>query len=166
VETSSLEAGVSRYGSVSSDPARASALLRAKASAHGLELAIASKLDLTSAAIAADAWVLVLRTDSFDNPRQHGEPAVRALAAILSRAAGRSLVAYPVEAWRCASEPDALLAAAGHGRWATSALGRGAGEALRLAASDLAAAGTHSPLTSFAELLVMEAEVLESDPVF
>lgn len=161
METSSLEAGVSRYGSVSSDPARACALLRAKASAHGLELAPATQLDLTAAAVAADAWALVLRTGSFDTPRQHGSGAVRSLAAILSRAAGRSLVAYPVESSRCASEPRYLLAAEAHARWARAALGPGAGEALLLAASDLSAAGPLSPLSAYAELLVIVGEGLD-----
>lgn len=156
-----LEAGISRYGSGSEKPDLACAVLRARAMAHGLDLRLAEKIDLAAAAVGADAWMLLCNTASFELPRQHGEPAVRSLAAILARSAGHSGASMDIQAERCASAPELLVAAESHGRWAHRVVGEQAPEALRRAAFDLAAAGPKSRFSSYAELLSIIADNME-----
>lgn len=166
VELEGLETGVSRYGSACGNLVSAVAVLRAKASAHGIKLQKATPLDQAAAALGADAWMLILRSSSLELPLAYGEGAVKALAAILARAAGHAGEPCEFSAGHCASETSLIFAAESHARWAEKMVGNLAPSALRRAASDLSAAGPQSRLSHYAELLLIVADKLELPSVF
>jgi hypothetical protein len=132
-------------------------VLRAKASAVGLALHEVSDVDLAAAAIAADAWMLVTHATSLERPAAQGAAAVRALTAVLSRAAGDAFD-EPDETVEASLDPALVSAADGYALWASSQLGEDGPEALRRAASDLAHAGPTGPLAAFSELLAISAD--------
>lgn len=78
-----------RYGSNTSSLAAATNPLRQAAERNGIILREASPVDLAAAAYGAEQWCHAFRTRTLDYPGVHGEEAVMALAAILSRASGQ-----------------------------------------------------------------------------
>lgn len=162
-----IELGITRYGAMADFPGSACSVLRAKAAAHGIELEKASPVNLTAAAIGAEAWSVICRTSSLDTPSRYGPSAVRALAAILTRSAGQSL---DDEEWiptgKCATSPELIRAAESHGRWALKNLApEDASLALRRAARDLYTED-ESTFSSYAQLLTIVADSLEMPFIF
>lgn len=165
-----LWSGVSRYGSRSSSVESAAAWLRAVAARHGVECTPADRVDLAAACVAADAWMLLVGGDgvALDCAYRAGGPAVRSAGALLARAAGhgkRSPVVPHRGAMACISTESAAAAWLAElellGQWASHHCQAQAGEVLRRAATDLAAAGEGVALFDAALLLLDCADALE-----
>lgn len=154
------EASCTRYGADATDPNRAGSVLRARAAAGGVSVQAAGPLDLAAATVAADAWLWLCGTDTFDHPAAHGQAALTALAAILSRAAGhrRYITGVLFDVERVDLHPESFDAVESYLRWAEQHTGEGAG-VLRRAAADLSAGfdlertRTERRLSAFASLL-------------
>lgn len=86
--TMAYETEVTRFGSMWHPPRIACAPLRALAARHGVPLSYVSDKDAAAAALAADAWMLVVGASSLKEPYMYGESAVKVLSAVLLRAAG------------------------------------------------------------------------------
>lgn len=151
-----------RYGAPAYPLENAAGWLRARASAAGTQLLPASRVDLAAACLAAEAWSAITSV-SLDAPRHAGAAAINAAAALYSRAAGHGAELNDHDLddllLRCPEQPDEYLPEVERlVAWAHLLVESEASQALRLAATDLAVAGDHSPLTSFAALLAMAAD--------
>lgn len=159
--------GMTRYGAVASDLRQAAGILRARASRSDVDiLPQVSDIDLAAAVVAADAWMWLLRTDTFERAGQHGPAAVAALAAAVARAAGHRMYItgtilddIPVD-----THPDSLDAADSYRAWAGDNT-PDPGAVLRRTAADLSAGaggemtGQERRLTGFAALLEATADI-------
>lgn len=152
---------VTRYGADAGDVGRAAAVLRARAAAGGLTLADADTADLAASVIAADAWLWLCKTDSFDHPAAYGPAAVAALAAILARAGGhrRYLTGEAFGVMEVDLEPESIDAAESYRSWADTVCGQPEAT-LRRAAADLAA-GAEDALTRQEMRLAAFASLLD-----
>ena len=159
-----------RFGSPLLPLERSASVLRARATAGGLQLAPVHSADLAGAVVAADAWVYVTGVELGDS-RTAGPSALVSLAAILSRSAGRAGV--PATAVHDEREfladllpaPEQvhlwLATAENHAAMARLLAGDDAIAALRAAAYDLATAGYDSPLAAYGALLAVCADFEE-----
>lgn len=155
--TAPRASGTTRFGSDPSSLEHAAAVLRARASANGIPLSPASRVDLAASVIGADAWLALAKGATLALPAGGGQEAVAVLAAVLRRAAG-SGDEGEVEVFAGCSSDRLLSEAAAYRRWAVAHLGPAGGpEALRRAALDLCAAGDDSRFAVFADVLALTA---------
>lgn len=157
------------YGASLEDPARAAALLRARASSAGIALAPASDLELVAAVLAAHALAVALADPLL---RPHG-PAASALAMAMARASGATSLPAPTCPSRdrllrrqlradldgrqqACSTPSTLTSLAPVFSWARERAGAGA---LTAAAADLVAGAADPRIAGVA------AAVLATDSV-
>jgi hypothetical protein len=134
---------LTRYGSTFDTPERAAAVLRALASRFGADLTSVSEVDLVAAAIAADAWMLVLDAGALGDPAVLDVAAREAFANLLLRAAGvrSDDDDAPPAHWPPSLDPRHLVAVDCYRDWAVEVLGDDAEAALRRAAADLTVPG-------------------------
>lgn len=151
------QVAATRFGAALGDPRASSALLRALAARHGITLQPASDVDLIAATIAADAWLTAFNARAFDGPERHGQPAVRALAAVLLRAAGGAAGTTNLPAGPCSYRDEVIALAERYSDWAAEHIDDPA-QALRAAASDLAQAGALGTLAQVAQVLLLAAD--------
>ncbi len=149
---------VTRFGAPARPVAAAAGVLRARASASGVELRPASQVDLMAAAVVLDAWSALLGGAGLDSVGLHSGEATRVAAAGIARAAGHpgETVVLPPE--DCADSQDLLRLAEEHLAWARELCPDATGLVLMRAGSDLSAAGPDSRFTAFGVLLQMLAE--------
>lgn len=147
-----------RFGATTEDVGTAAGLLRAQASARGMQLTDASEIDLAAAVIGADALLAFSGSPTLWRAAHAGAAARKVLCSVLMRAAGCATNRQPAEL-DVDTRAGSIELADGYRLWATARLGpERAAEALRRAAGDLATAGPGSELGSFAGNLLVCAE--------
>lgn len=122
----------------------------------------AEDVDLVAAVVGADAWMMIAAATDLYSAPEYGHAASEVYMNVLLRAAGCGNEA-PVLSDRVDTSEAAIASADGYRRWATELVGGQAGEALRRAAGDLAAAGIETEFGKLGAVLVVAAETAENE---
>lgn len=151
-----------RFGSSLQSPTAAAAMLRARAAAAGAEIRPASPTDLVAAVIGAEGWMSAFTSTSLAVPVRHGNVAVNALAAILTRAAGLAEAHDAPLVATASNDTEVLRRLEELAHWAERMIGPEAPDALRRAAGDLAVSCEDARVEAVAGTLAIIADTLES----
>lgn len=134
-----------RWGAPVRTPHGAAWELARRAESYGIDIADVTSIDAVAAVLGAEAWLAATGASTFEQAASLGPVSLGSLASIYARAAGHGLdclAPVPGEGAWPAQEHNLRVLLEDPMRWAIRQLGPdAASEALRIAASDMAANG-------------------------